>query len=153
MDFSLFPPLFAKQKENELNAYIENQTKEADAICEGFRQGCQEKMQKLDKRYRFIDDGFGSYLKAMYIVYACIFAVVGLFLGPVIANASGGFPDNIALAILYAIGTGIVGAVTGALCTLAGILPLLFFSVILSPIAYFLIYRPVCNRRNDTFNC
>ena len=152
MEISLFPPLFAKQKEAELNEYIQSQTKEANAVCEDLKKSYQEKMQKLDKKYRFVDDGFGTYLKTMLIVYACIFAAVGLFVGPLIMNASGSMPESIALVILYNIGAAIIGAITGALCTLAGILPLLFFSIVISPIAYFLIYKPVCNRRNVVYN-
>lgn len=147
MDISLFPPLYAKKKEEELNEYVLAQTKEASAIGEEFTQEFSKKRAAIEKKYRFVDEDFGSYFKTMLVVYAILFAIVGAIGGPFLMFAANGTPDNIFLCILLAILGSVGGAIGGALGSFAAIMFTSLFTLALSPILYFLIYRPIAIKR------
>ena len=148
-DFSLFPTLFAKKKQEELDAYTQEQTRQLQLAERDCADAAEAKRAAVNKKYPYKDDGFFSYLKSMAIVYAVLFGIVGMILGPIIAFADKGMPDDILLIILYIIGGVVFGAIGGALASVAGIIPLAGLSCILSPILYFLIYRPSCDRRSN----
>ncbi len=147
MDISLFPPLYAKQKEEELNEYVLSQTKEAAAIVEEFTELYREKRAAVEKKYRFVDDDFGSYIKTMLVIFAFLFGIGGAIGGPFLFFVVNGTPDSIFLIILFSLLGVVGGAIGGALSSLAAIMFTLLFSVVLSPILYFLIYRPIANKR------
>ena len=147
MDISLFPPLYAKKKEEELNEYVLAQTKEASAIGEEFTQEFSKKRAAIEKKYRFVDEDFGSYFKTMLVVYAVLFGLAGAIGGPFIIFAANGAPENAFLAVLLGLLGVVGGAIGGALGSFAAIMFTSLFTLALSPILYFLIYRPIAIKR------
>ena len=147
MDISLFPPLYAKKKEEELNEYVLAQTKEAAAIVEGLTQAFSEKRAAVEKKYRFVEDGFGTYFKTMLVVFAILFGLAGAIGGPCLIFTVNGTPENALLCVLFVLLGVIGGAIGGALGSFAAIMFTSLFTLALSPVLYFLVYRPITNKR------
>ena len=148
MECSIFPSLFEKKKQEELQKYTDAREREFADAKNALSLKYATRFKRAGSGWTRGDVCYFDYWKSMYYLFLIIFAFIGAVIGP-IASLDYIAPEQLIgkiLAILLGI---LAGILVGALgCIISGTIPFTILIIVISPIVYFVIY-PLSRKAKD----